>query len=146
MTRRHAAYKAEKKARWEAKGLTGTPPHTSVVGWKALLRLPRGLFSLDLGGCSLSHPSYALLRAHVAELRAAKVASPAEVAASTVRRSAKRAAQVSLSVAATSGWMHAYGTSASDHAQSVLTFGRAGYDVEDGEAAEGGVYSNGESV
>lgn len=92
---RRAARKADKAANWAAKGLNSTPPHTTVAGWNDLLRLPRGLFSLDIGACALSYASYSLLRAHVADLRAAKVPSPAEAAASTVRRSAKQAARSS---------------------------------------------------
>ena len=66
----------------------GTPPRTSVAGWTALLRLPRGFYSLNLLGCDLSYDSYALLRLHVGELQASKVKSPEEEAVAEKRRSA----------------------------------------------------------
>lgn len=66
----------------------GTPPHTSVAGWTALLRLPRGIFRLDVDGNELSYDSYALLRLHVADFFAKKVASPEEEAAAAEHRSA----------------------------------------------------------
>ena len=66
----------------------GTPPHTSVAGWTALLRLPRGLCNLNLRGCELSYDSYTLLRMHVSELQASKVKSPEEKAVAEKRRSA----------------------------------------------------------
>ena len=63
-----------------------TPACTSAAGWAALLqRLPHGLFSLDVRHNTLSHASYALLREHVAELRAGRVLSPAEEAAAASR-------------------------------------------------------------
>lgn len=67
---------------------------TTAAGWAALLReLPRGLFRLDVSGCSLSFASYSLLREHVAELEADKVKSPEEEVASTKRRGALAASR-----------------------------------------------------
>ena len=62
--------------------------HARVAGWTALLRLPRGFYSLNLLGCDLSYDSYALLRLHVGELQASKVKSPEEEAVAEKRRSA----------------------------------------------------------
>lgn len=70
----------------------GRPPldplcHTSSEGWTSLLAsLPHGLFSLDVRNNTLTHASYALLREHVAELRAGRVFSQQEEAAAAVRR------------------------------------------------------------
>lgn len=86
---RYAEYLAEHKATKDA-ALATVPPHTSAAGWAALLRgLPCGLFSLDVRGCDLSYPSYALLHERVSELQAAKVLSPEVIAAAAARRRAK---------------------------------------------------------
>ena len=74
----------------------GPPPRTSCAGWAALMCLPRGLFSLDVGHCELTYASYAMLREHVSELQACKVMSPEEEDALRVRRKrlpAKRLAE-----------------------------------------------------
>ena len=56
-----------------------TPGMTSRAGWAALLRLPRGLFSLKVNGSCLGYDSYDLLREHVTVLHCSKVSSPAEL-------------------------------------------------------------------
>lgn len=75
------------KARKARYSYLGTSPHTSVAGWTALLRLPRGFYRLDVDGNELSYDSYALLRLHVADVFAKKVASPEEEAAAARCRS-----------------------------------------------------------
>ena len=60
---------------------SGADVGTTPVGWEALLCLPRGLFSLKVNAVCLGYDSYVLLRAHVAELHCAKVASPSDIEA-----------------------------------------------------------------
>lgn len=67
-----------------------SPPLTSVIGWTALLRLPRGLHRLELGTAVLAFESYALLRLRVDELVCHAVASPAAQAALDARRQKRK--------------------------------------------------------
>lgn len=78
-------------------------PMTSVVGWAALLRLPRGLHRLELGNAALAYDSYSLLVLHVDDLVCCAVLSPAaEVVAKAaqIARREKRDAAMAASAAA----------------------------------------------
>ena len=78
-------------------------PLTSVVGWAALLRLPRGLHRLELGNADLAYDSYSLLFLHVDNLVCCAVRSPAAEAvakAAQIARREKRDAAMAASAAA----------------------------------------------
>ena len=64
----------------ESKLLADMARRTSPAGWRSLLCLPRGLFSLKVNAICLCSESYALLQANVTELHCGHVLSPVEIA------------------------------------------------------------------